>query len=135
MALDDGILDASLFESITLTAAVKNKTTMKDILPTEACGIVVEEILDNGIVISAPGPSFARDHKISVRLEPSSSPHGEPPHFVGSGVVRDLVTFPDGSEKVVVEWTQFDQEQWNSMWSVFEERQKQIERFFEQVKG
>ena len=124
-----------MFESITLKAAVKNKTTMKDIQPTEACAIVVEEILDNGIVLTTPGPSFARDHKIAVKLEASSSPSGKPPVFIGSGKVRDLVTFPDGSEKVVVEWTQFDQASWDAMWSVFEERQKQIERFLEQVKG
>lgn len=135
MGIGNGLLDSSLFESITLSAVVKNKTTMKDILPTEACGLVVEEILDDGIVLTVPGPSFARDHKIIVKLQPMGGSLRDPPEFVGTGVVRDLVTFPDGTEKVVVRWTHFNQDSWSDMWSVFEERQKQIEKFLEQIKG
>mgnify|MGYP001600417435 CR=1 FL=1 len=135
MEQNDGLLDMAMFEAIVLRASVKNKTTMKDILPTATCSIVVEEILENGIVLTTPGASFARDHKISVWLEPSRSPGREPQKFVGSGKVVGLETFADGTEKVTVEWTQFDQESWDKMWSVFDERQKQIELFLAQVKG
>jgi hypothetical protein len=136
MSADDfDILDDSLFRSIVLKAAVKNKTTMKDIKETPEIPIVVEEILENGIVISTPGPSFARDHKVSINLWPDGTKERHPPSVTGLGKVIALETFNDGSEKAVIEWTQFDLEEWAKVWEVFDQRQKQVEDFLKQVKG
>ncbi len=132
---DSDLLNSALFESITLHATVKNKTTMKNVEPTDTCPISVEEIIENGIILTTPGPSFAREHKVAVHLEPRGTREAKPHIFIGHGKVRELVTFPDGSEKVVIEWSQFDQESWDIMWQVFDQRQKEIDQFLSQVKG
>ena len=133
--LPDDLLEIAIFRTITLAVTVKNKTTMKDINGTPEIPVRVEEIIENGIVISAPGPSFARDHKVIVQLWPEGTNIKDPPRCNATGKIVRLETFSDGSEKAVIGFTHVDKETWDAVWKVFDQRQDEINKFIEQVKG
>jgi hypothetical protein len=142
----EGLIDAQVFEQVEVDVSIENMTSGtglqgdrrtygKESVSEDANPLTIKlmEFREGGIALDVPSRTGAQGH--IVRIDFVVRGAKLPIHFHASGIVESVVPLDAGREKFEVRLTEFDPEYLGALKAIFSQRQEEIERFLEQVRG
>jgi len=121
--------------------SLKNLTTRTEIQKPEPGSkkkgeenlINVVEFLDHAFLLDVPLNTCASGHQLLLAIDYSAA-NGSG-HFQATGKVKSVEHRDDDRDEILVNLVQFEESSWKAFRGLFENRQNEIEDFFNAVKG
>jgi hypothetical protein len=144
---DDELFDIADFNSVEIAITLTNLTSSTAlVMRSRVYGdeakrssnelnleIHFSEFLTNGFILDVPKQTGAEGHRLKISIEVLGA---EMPFiFESVGVIKKIQSLNESRDAFTIELVDFDPRFFAAFQSIFSARQKQIEDFFNQVKG
>lgn len=126
---DFELINPKDFQSIEIHVEIDNPGT--NTLRRE--GIQILEFLDKAIALQVPEKTCSKGHSLMLKIQTENAK--EDVIFKATVKVQDMEKQADGTDKVTVRMVQYEEAIWEKFCAIFEERQKEIIKYIEAVKG
>lgn len=143
---NDFVINLDDFKSIRIIIAMNNLTTKTQISDgrriydgkfdskyDENLAIYLLEFLEAGLILEVPKKSCAQGHNVLLNLRTDGFPVDL--EFEVTAKVEQMDVLDNGKNKITLKFTQFNDKDWKAFQNLFNTRQKEIETFFESMKG
>lgn len=140
------VINPGDFQSLELVLNVTNATTntriedgkrvygnKTDKKAGEDHRIQILELMEEGLILEMPSRSCSAGHSLFIEIQTKGAKRDIKLEFRVKVVEAESID--KNVDRIQVELTQFDNYSWNKFCGLFSSRQKEIEDFFEAVKG
>lgn len=130
---DEELLKTSDFQSLELKVKISNMTGQTPLRDQDQIKVI--QFLEKGMILQVPKKSCSGGHHLAIEIEMTGNPTKAVEFKATAKVEKVENSGSDKMDEITIKFLQFGEVAWNQIRNGLEDRQKEINQFFQAARG